>query len=552
MKRTLTTLFAILVAFSFASAQQIDRDKVVVEIGTGTWCPYCPGAAMGADDLVANGHDVAIIENHNGDAYTNAASNARNSYYNISGYPTAVFDGGNNVVGGSNSTSMYPNYLPVYNQKIAIPSSFSIDIQGSSSGLIDFNVDVTIEMVDAYSGSDIRLHCAVTESEIPEYWQGQSELNFVQRMMLPTHNGIQLDFSSGNIIEQNYSFTLDPSWIAEHCEIVVFLQENGTKQILNASKRELIEMGNVNDFDASISNLSNLPNKSCAGTIEPVFKLRNNGNENLTALTIQYQVNGGDMSTYNWTGNLEFLSEEEVSLPAISFTSQEENIVHIYSENPNGNPDQYPLNDTIIHMLPGADITPSSIGLIMRTDNNPGETTWELLDSEGTVVASGGPYNEAGQTITESFELEDLSCYQFFFYDAGGDGLDAPGFFALYYGSNNYIIQGIGDFGLQIATDFFTDNNTGLEEITADSEVRVYPNPFSNYTNIALTTTQVSHIRINMYNILGELVQQSDEGMRAAGEQMITLNGEGLQNGIYFVQIMVNDEVITRRVTVAR
>jgi hypothetical protein len=47
---------------------------------------------MGADDLVANGHDVAIIENHNGDSYTNAASNARNSYYGISGYPTAVFD----------------------------------------------------------------------------------------------------------------------------------------------------------------------------------------------------------------------------------------------------------------------------------------------------------------------------------------------------------------------------------------------------------------------------------------------------------------------------
>lgn len=448
---------------------------------------------------------------------------------------------------------MYPEYLSKYNQKIAIPSSFSVDIQGSSSGLIDYNVDVTIEKVDpAYSGTDVKLHCAITESHIQEYWGGLSEVNNVNRMMLPSHNGITLDFSGGNVIQQNYSFTLDPSWVAENCEIVIFLQENGTKTILNANLSALIDFGNVNDYDASISDLKNLPEKSCTGMIEPVFKLRNNGNENLTAITIQYQVNGGPLSTYDWTGNLEFLSEEEVVLPAITFSSEEENIVHIYSENPNGNPDQYPLNDTINHVLPGADITPSSIGFIMRTDANPEETTWELIDSEGTVVASGGPYTESGQTITESFQLDDLSCYQFFFYDAGGDGLAAPGFFALYYGSSNYIIQGIGDFGSQKATDFSTDDDTGIEEINAETDVKVYPNPFSNYTNLAITSSELSHIQVNMFNILGELVYQSDEGMQAAGEQMIKISADGLQNGVYFVQIIVNEQVITKKVTVAR
>lgn len=552
MKRTFTTFLLLLFALSMAIAQQIARDKVVVEIGTGTWCPYCPGAAMGADDLVANGKEVAIIENHNGDAYTNTASNARNSYYNISAYPTAVFDGGSAVVGGSSSVSMYPDYLPVYNQKIAIPASFSIDIQGSSSGLIDFDVNVTIEMVEAYSGSDIRLHCAVTESEIPEYWQGQSELNFVQRMMLPTHNGIHLDFSGGNIIEQNYSFSLEPGWVAEHCEIVIFLQEHGNKTILNGSKRELIEMGSVNNYDASISNLTNLPEKSCAGILEPKFSLRNNGNEDLSTVTIQYQVNGGPLSTYNWTGNLAFLEEEEVLLPAILFDAEEENILQIYSENPNGNPDQYPLNDTIIHTLPGTDITPSTVKLMLRTDANPGETSWEILDSEGTVVASGGPYTQSGQTINETFELDDLSCYQFNFYDAGGDGLEAPAFFTLYYGSNNYIIQGVGNFGSFRATDFSTDDVTGIEEVIVDAKVKVYPNPFSDYTNIAVNTNEFSHIRVNMYNILGELVYQSDEGMMAAGENLIRVSSNNLRNGVYFMQLIINEEVYTERVTITR
>jgi len=552
MKKLMTTILVLIFGVSLVFSQQIARDKVVVEIGTGTWCPYCPGSAMGADDLVANGHDVAIIENHNGDAYTNAASNARNSYYNISGYPTATFDGGSAYVGGSATQSLYPQYLGRYNQKIAIPSSFSVDIQGSSSGLIDYNVDVTIEMVDAYAGSDIRLHCVVTESEIQEYWQGQSELNFVQRLMLPTHSGIQLDFSGGDVIEQNYTFTLDPSWVAEHCEIVVFLQENGSKEILNASKKEMMEFGNVNDYDASLSQLSNIPEKSCAGSFEPTFVLRNNGNQDLTTITIQYQVNGGALSTYEWTGDLAFLEEEVVDLPMIDFTPADNNYLKIYSENPNGSPDQYPLNDTINHMVESADITPSLVSLILRTDNNPDETTWEILDDAGNVVHSGGPYSQANQMIQEEFQLEDLSCYQFYLYDDGGDGLNSPGFVALYYGANTYIIQGIGDFGAVIGTDFQTDDDTGIEDIVVDAEVKVYPNPFSNYTNIAITTTEVSHIRINMYNILGELVYQSDEGMRAAGEQIIKVSGDNLQNGVYFVQLMINENVLTERVTLAR
>ncbi len=552
MKRTITTLFALLIGISFAFSQTIARDKVVVEIGTGTWCTYCPGAALGADDLIANGHDVAIIENHNGDNYANTASNARNSYYNISGYPTALFDGGSAYVGGNHTTSLYPQYLPRVTQKLAIPASFSIDIQGSSSGLIDYNVDVTIEMVDPYSGSDIRLHCVVTESEIQQNWQGQTELNFVQRMMIPSHSGIQLDFSNTSIIEQNYSFSIDPSWVAEHCEIVVFLQENGTKQILNGSKQAMIDMGNVNENDASISQLSNLPEHSCTGSFEPMFVVRNNGNQDLTSLTIQYQVNGGDLSTYEWTGNLSFLEEDVISLPVIAFTPEPENMLKIYSENPNGQPDQYPLNDTINQMIPETEIVPSLVSIIFRTDDHPGETTWEILDADGMVVHSGGPYSQSNQMIQEDFQLDDLSCYQFYVYDAGGDGLNSPGFFALYYGSNQYIIQGIGDFGSVIGTDFSTDDNTGIDDILANTEVKIYPNPFSNQTNIAITTAEVSHIKVNMYNILGELVYQSDEGIHAAGEQLIRISGQNLQNGVYFVQLMVNDNVLTERVTLAR
>lgn len=90
MKKTVY-VFILLFLAVFTNAQQVDRQMVVLEISTGTWCTYCPGAAMGADDLLANGCRVAVVENHNNDPFANQYSNARNSYYNPKWLPDCIF-----------------------------------------------------------------------------------------------------------------------------------------------------------------------------------------------------------------------------------------------------------------------------------------------------------------------------------------------------------------------------------------------------------------------------------------------------------------------------
>ena len=233
MKKVLFAVSLIL-AVSFVFAQQVDRNKVVVEIGTGTWCTYCPGAAMGADDLVANGHPVAIIENHNGDPFANQYSNARNSYYGISGYPTAFFDGIYSVVGGSHSNSMYNSYLPYVNNRANVPSSFILELYGTHSGS-NYDMVVKIYKVASYNGPNPVYHLTVTESDIQYNWQGQTELNFVNRLMVPNQNGTTIDFSNSDTVTLNLSFTMG-SWPLQHVEFVGFLQRNDTKEVLQGMK----------------------------------------------------------------------------------------------------------------------------------------------------------------------------------------------------------------------------------------------------------------------------------------------------------------------------
>ncbi len=234
MKKIFTFLFLGL-ATIIVYGQAIQRTMVIQEIGTGTWCQYCPGAAMGADDLIANGCAVAVVEYHNGDSFTNTASDARNNYYGITGFPTSFFDGVLSYVGGNHTTSMYSNYLPLYNQRHAIPSPLAIDISGTSAGNT-YNIVLSIHKLAAITSTDLKAHLVLTESNIQYAWQGQTELNYVERKMVPDENGTALSFTSGDMQIITLSFTKDASWVTSECELVAFVQDNGTKEILNGNK----------------------------------------------------------------------------------------------------------------------------------------------------------------------------------------------------------------------------------------------------------------------------------------------------------------------------
>ena len=223
---------------------QVERDMVILEIATGTWCYYCPGSSMGADDLIANGHNVAVIEYHQYlgfESYANIYSDARFNYYEMLGCPTAVFDGIILLAAGDPSYSLYEDYLPRYNVRNAVPSSFNIDLSGEEIGL-DYAVSVTANKVAPTSSTNIVLHLVLTESQIAEEWQGQTELNFVERLMIPDQYGTVLDFSTGDTQTVNLDFTLDPEWASSNCELVAFIQDNDSKEILQGTKVNLTEM----------------------------------------------------------------------------------------------------------------------------------------------------------------------------------------------------------------------------------------------------------------------------------------------------------------------
>lgn len=265
------------------------KSQIVMEIGTGTWCQYCPGAAMGAHDLQENGYNVAVIKYHSGDSYEIPASASRVSYYGITGFPTAIFDGVDALVGGSATESLYDSYVPMVDARNLIRTAFNLTFDVPVQNASDYSVTVMVDKLGPALQSNLKLHFVLTESHIPQNWFNQTEVNNVTRLMLPSANGLDLDMSNIDHFENTYTVTTQSGWSLENLELVIFIQDNATKEILNASKIMLTELiSGINDgSQLHIADLGIYPNPVTTEA-QIHYAVKDNSMVNITL----YDING--------------------------------------------------------------------------------------------------------------------------------------------------------------------------------------------------------------------------------------------------------------------
>ncbi|MCB0641844.1 MAG: T9SS type A sorting domain-containing protein [Phaeodactylibacter sp.] len=101
--------------------------------------------------------------------------------------------------------------------------------------------------------------------------------------------------------------------------------------------------------------------------------------------------------------------------------------------------------------------TDNEVTVTINLDNYPEETSWEIANSSGSVVASGGTYASQpdGSSVSITECLVD-GCYDFTIYDSYGDGICCSygnGSYAVTDASGNVLASG-GTFGSSETTNF--------------------------------------------------------------------------------------------------
>ncbi len=210
--------------------------KVLIEVYTATWCSFCPYSSYALDTLEMNyGDSIAVIKYHpsNSDPFHTSEAVIRANYYpDLTGYPTAYFDGIISVGGGWNG--VYSEYRNAFLSRIDSTSPVTISItpeynSPSRNGRCIISVYAEQKLSD-----NEHLRFAIVEDSIHYHWQSRDILRYVLRRMLPDANGIPLSLNAGDSLIDTINFSLENDWFEPYIYFVAFVQNDNTKEVLQS------------------------------------------------------------------------------------------------------------------------------------------------------------------------------------------------------------------------------------------------------------------------------------------------------------------------------
>ena len=450
-----------------------ENKNVILEEFTGIYCTFCPDGHLIAQGLHdANPNDVFLINIHTG-GYANpngpndpdfnclyGAAIAANS--GLAGYPAGTVNratfNGISPQGSLGTTALSRGDWAAASADImSQPSYVNVAAQASydmSTGLLTVNTETYYTSTTTNINV---LHVAVVQNNVPGPQTGASTYNpgaIISGPWSPTYNhqhmfrhlmdganGLEFNVTTaGTFVPNTHTWQMPtnlansqsttgffPDLDPTNLDVVAYITE-GPGEIITGFQANVAPIF-PNAYDANVTN-STAESVVCASETDIAITFRNYGNQNLTSLNLTYDINGSTYPAINWTGNLASGAQETVTLNSVTFTPQANNTVNWVASNPNGQVDQNTTNNsstsTFTHFdLNGDVVNNISAGIInvdIFTDNYGSETTWEIIDENGIIVGSGGPYNNSIQYY-ETAWVNGSECYTFKLYDSYGDGM---------------------------------------------------------------------------------------------------------------------------------
>jgi lysyl endopeptidase len=284
----------------------------------------------------------------------------------------------------------------------------------------------------------------------------------------------------------------------------------------------------------------------CGLTFNPCFTLRNYGDDTLKSAVITYTIDNGSDSQFQWNGLLPGGAEMVVCSPASITVSAGSHTFTVVVSSPNG-PGNTNTNTTTNVAESNFTANPSSgsVNLIINTDNDGSQNTWQI--SQGiNVVASGGPFVDCYGGRHYGYPLcLPVGCYTFTIFDSNGDGMTdgENGNFQIIEASTGAVITQMQNpsFGAQ-ESDNFCILASGIADLPAFN-LTVMPNPSNGVFNVYFDDNQDKNIKL--FDALGQLILEKN-----TNEQRFTIDLASFSKGVYLAQFSTRQGKVVKKLIV--
>jgi thiol-disulfide isomerase/thioredoxin len=226
----LVLLLQLISPFSLlAEASGTTQRMVLAELFTATWCGYCPYAVNAINELAEEYKpNLVVLQYHPqfSDPFGTSETEARISYYGVTGFPTMIFDGTQWDSGGSVNT--YNSYKEIIENKLAVPAEVTISFTGT---LQDFTADIAV--LNTIPQTSVKVRFVVYEKDIPyDAPNGEKIFTFTVRTILDEET---VNLSAEQKVSIKRTFQPQTEWELKNMGVAVFVQKDDTHEVLQAA-----------------------------------------------------------------------------------------------------------------------------------------------------------------------------------------------------------------------------------------------------------------------------------------------------------------------------
>ena len=110
--------------------------------------------------------------------------------------------------------------------------------------------------------------------------------------------------------------------------------------------------------------------------------------------------------------------------------------------------------------------------------------------------------------------------------------------------------HGLGAFQRDLLEEPFVNNTTDIENSIA--EINIFPNPTSDFATVEYQLNIQENISIELLNNMGRVINTVFNDRQMAGKHVQNIDVNNLANGIYYVKIKTEQNMLTKRLAITR